>query len=96
MIFFDTNAVVASLLSLLNMICAALTARSNSKAPPCSCNRPTHTPRDTLHIRNVNDTRLSDNNRKKVVYSTRIILDNNRKKVVYSTRIILDNNRKKK
>ncbi|KAE9041765.1 hypothetical protein PR003_g4232 [Phytophthora rubi] len=33
MVFFGTNAGVASLISLLNMFFAALTARSNSKVP---------------------------------------------------------------
>ncbi|KAE8908049.1 hypothetical protein PF005_g31888 [Phytophthora fragariae] len=41
MVFFGTNAGVASLISLLIMLCAALTARSNSKVPPSSSFPPT-------------------------------------------------------
>ncbi|KAE9276042.1 hypothetical protein PR003_g29170 [Phytophthora rubi] len=45
MIFCGTNAVVASLFSLLNMLCPTLTSRSHSKAPsqslPSSSSPPT-------------------------------------------------------
>ncbi|KAE9170509.1 hypothetical protein PF004_g27854 [Phytophthora fragariae] len=41
MVFFGANAGVASLIWLLNMLCAALTARSNSKVPPSSSSPPT-------------------------------------------------------